>query len=235
VRLPTRAHIGARLAHLKRKAAIPAGVLLVLSGVRWAFSTWSEVEFAWQKAEPWIAPVAQFLWSPLGLFLLGILWLTVLVLRPVRASPAPAVPRPELDLFDGADVVVLVKNVGAPGKFKATGQIVAASYDHKQKHPFKLHWMMTREELEEPVATGASVKCLVATFPQTASAVCVPGDDRIDFGFWSVDGFRVLRLVIRVRVFAESDPDVSQSVLMEITADHKSKSLSCKEIRQSTP
>ena len=82
--------IKARTRALLRPLALPAWLLLGLSWLRAAFSSWSELEFFLEKIGQYRA--VQWLISPYGLMVLGFAWLTLLLLRPPErgAGAAPA-------------------------------------------------------------------------------------------------------------------------------------------------
>ena len=77
---PTKADIKRRLRNLARKWAIPGWVLLGLGWFRSMFSSWSELQFALEK----LKPAAEIAVSAPGAVILGVLWLTIVALYPVR-------------------------------------------------------------------------------------------------------------------------------------------------------
>ena len=188
------------------------------------FSTWSEVEFVWDKTKP----ILLFLVSVKGLVLMGFVWLTGVVFRPVSAEVVgETIEPPEVTLtpYDGERVVVAVRNTGGDARFSATGQILKATWDHKQKYPYKMSWLQSGKIEIQRGKTGRIVVADLASF-QGSNYLRVWGDGGSDFAQWSL-GHGKSSVKVIVDVVVEADPPLrgDSHVRLEIDASQQKSTL----------
>jgi len=161
--------------------------------------------------------------------------------KPKSASPPTSAPNPvkpisfdvpvnsyrapRLEWFDGAELRVLVTNTGpVPCSFKATAQILGASYGHTMRHPFKATWLG-----DEPTGvrsnTAAAIRLAQFLRPLDRSYIYISNIEGGTSGQFIVDRGREFKVFVDLHVFIEEDPSAFTLLRVAIEPDHDNQVL----------